>query len=135
MSLSWMRGIKWRWMRGGCTGHATIVKDEAAETSINIPLLHRSLYVEASNPFFKGLNLQAFFTIGCNRRMRGLQVQVCANFFHRLAVLSSCAPLMLNLHIGGVLELAHSRKQAENLLNRRQRLVSLLPSPSSSSRW
>jgi cytochrome c biogenesis factor len=35
------------------TGHATIAKVEAAEASISILLLHQSLIVKASNPFFK----------------------------------------------------------------------------------
>jgi hypothetical protein len=42
-------------------------------------------------------------------------------------------PLMLILHIGGMLGLKHPKEQAENFLNMRWRLVSLLPSPSSSS--
>jgi hypothetical protein len=62
--------------------HATIVKAKATEACISTPLLHRSLYVEASNPFFKELNFQAFFTLGGNQRTRRLQVQVSVNFLY-----------------------------------------------------
>jgi hypothetical protein len=29
--LCWRRGIKRRWVRGGCAGHATVVKTETTE--------------------------------------------------------------------------------------------------------
>jgi hypothetical protein len=109
MSLSRRRGIKQRSVRGRCTGHATIAKVEAAKASISIPLLHWSLIVKVSNPFFKGLNLWAFFTLGCNQRTRGLQVQVSAYFFHRLGDFPSLAPLMLSPHICGMLGLTHPK--------------------------
>jgi hypothetical protein len=61
MSVSWRRGLKWRRVGCGCPGHATIVKVEAAEACISIPLLHQSLLIKVSKPFFKGLNIRAFF--------------------------------------------------------------------------
>jgi hypothetical protein len=82
MSVSQRRGIKRRWVRGGCDGHATVVKTETTKACFSIPLLHRSLILKSSNSFFKGLNLNDFFTLGCNVRTRRLQVQVSAYFFH-----------------------------------------------------
>jgi hypothetical protein len=129
------RGVKgWR-VRGECTGCATKVKMKAAEACISIPLLHRILFIKVSNPFFIGFNIWAFFSLGSNRRTRGLQVKVRVNFLHRLGMLHSCTPLMLCFDIGGVLRIAHPKNQTKHLPNDRRGLVSLPPSPSSSSRW
>jgi hypothetical protein len=49
----------------------------------------------------------------------------CLSFLHAF---------MLSLHLGGMLGLAYPKEQVENLLNRRRRLVSLLPTPPSSPR-
>jgi hypothetical protein len=38
-------------------------------------------------------------------------------------------PLMLSLYLGGVLGFAYPKEQAENFLNRRRGLVSMLPLP------
>jgi hypothetical protein len=40
--------------------HVTIVKAEAAKARIIVPLLHRSFFIKASNPFFEGLNFWVF---------------------------------------------------------------------------
>jgi hypothetical protein len=61
-------------VRGGCIGHATIVKAEVVEACITIPLLHQSVYIEQSNPFFKRLDLSAFFSLRGNGRARKLEV-------------------------------------------------------------
>jgi hypothetical protein len=71
MSLGRRRGIKRRWVREGCTDHATVVKTKTTEACISIPLLHWSLIIKSSDSFFKELNLRAFFTLGCNGRTRG----------------------------------------------------------------
>jgi hypothetical protein len=72
MSVSQRRGFKWRRVSGWSTGHATIVKDEAAKTHITVPLLHGRLFIEASYSLFKWLNFWAFFTLGSNGGTRGL---------------------------------------------------------------
>jgi hypothetical protein len=56
ISVSQIRGFKWRRVRGGSNSHATIVKAEVAETHIIVPLLHLHLFIEANYSFFKGLN-------------------------------------------------------------------------------
>jgi hypothetical protein len=67
--------------------------------------------------------------------MRGLQVKVRVNFLHILGIFLSCTPIKLCFDIGSMLRLAHPKDQAKHLPNGGLRLVSLLPSPSSSSRW
>jgi hypothetical protein len=127
MSVRQRRGIKRRRVRGGCTGHATIIKAETIEACIAVPLLHQSLYIKASNPFFKWLNFQAFFSR--QWESEGLQIQVSMNFLHWLGAFLPCTPLTLSLHIGCVLGHSNPKEPAKNLLNRGWRLISLLPLP------
>jgi hypothetical protein len=59
---------------------------------------------------------------------------VRVNFLHQLGIFPSCTSLMLSRHLGGMLGLAYPKEQAENFLNRRRGLVSLLYTPPSSPR-
>jgi hypothetical protein len=104
----------------GWTGHSTIVKFEAVEACVSIPLQHRIFHFIASHLFLKRFNFWALFSLECNERVRGLQVEVRVNFLNRLGVFLSCTPLMLSIHIGGVLKLAHPKELIEYLPNGRQ---------------
>jgi hypothetical protein len=71
LRISWRRGVKQRRVMVGWTGLSTKAKSEAAEARVTIPLLHRSINIKANDPFFKGFNLRAFFSLRGNGRARG----------------------------------------------------------------
>jgi hypothetical protein len=134
VSMSRWRGVKRRRVRWGWTSRSTIVQSKPTKSCVTIPLLHQVFNLKSSNHFFKGFNLWAFFSPGGNGRARGLQVEVRVNFLDRFGVFLSYTPIILSLHISGMLGLVHPKELVDNLLNRRRGLVSLLPSPSSSSK-
>jgi hypothetical protein len=115
-------------------GEMTIVKSKPTKAGVVVPLLHRGFNIKVSNPFFKGFNFCVFFSFRVNGRVRGLQVEVRVNLFNGLGIFLSCTPLMLCFSHQRVLGLAHPKEQAKNVPNRRWGFVSLLPSPSSSTR-
>jgi hypothetical protein len=119
VSMSRMRGVKRRRVRGRWTSRPTVVKSEAAKACVSIPLLHQIFHFKASHPFFKRLNFWGLFFLGSNKRARRLQIQVRVDFLDRLGVFLSCTSFMLSLHIGDVLGLAHPKEQVQYLSNRR----------------
>jgi hypothetical protein len=109
MSVSQRRGFKWRRVRVRGTGTTVKAIGEATKAHVSVPLSHGVLCVKTSRPLFKGLNLQAFFTLGCNQRTWRLQVQVSPYFFHQFGDFPSFTPLILSLHICSMLGLAHAK--------------------------